>query len=81
MFKYLRDIVKKTRNLGRKPRKWIPLDILIYDILVETKLVAKLEEISFLEDVYTDVGKSFNGNNLKNMLMILDVVGPAALDK
>ena len=57
------------------------MDILIYDILVETKFVEKLEEINFLEDVYTDVGKSFNGNNLKNMLMILDVVGPVVLDK
>lgn len=57
LFKYLREMVKETRNSSRKHRKWIPLDILISDILVERKLVEKLEEMNLHEDLYTKVGK------------------------
>ncbi|KAI5437565.1 hypothetical protein KIW84_023614 [Lathyrus oleraceus] len=73
-------MVKETRNSGRKYRKWIPLGRLISDILVESKLVAKLEEMNFCEDLYTEMDKSFNRRNLKNMLMISYGVDPVDLD-
>lgn len=37
LFKYLREVVKETRNGGCKQRKWIPLGRLISDILIESK--------------------------------------------
>ena len=81
LFKYLREMVKETRSLVNKPRKWIPLGMLIFDILVESRLVAKLEEMNFRVDLYTNMGKSLNGRNLKNMLMITDVVNPVGMDR
>lgn len=47
-----------------------------FDILVESKL----EEMEFHDPLYTDVGKFFNRKNLKNMLMIKDVVKPVGID-
>ncbi|XP_050876619.1 uncharacterized protein LOC127080334 [Lathyrus oleraceus] len=81
LFKYLREMVKEIRNDGSKQRKWIPLGRLILDILVERNLVAKLEEMNFRDDLYTYVGKSFNGRNLKSMLMIKDIVNLDRMDK
>lgn len=45
LFKYLREMVKEIRNKVSKQWKWIPLGKLISDILVERKLVARLEEM------------------------------------
>lgn len=73
-------MVKETRNDVSKQRKWIPLGGMISGILVESKLEAKLEEMQFRDDLYINVGKSFNGRNLKNMLMIKDVVKPEGMD-
>lgn len=37
--------------------------------------------MNYHEDLYMDVGKSFNGNNMKNMLMISEFVDHVVLDK
>ncbi|KAI5427428.1 hypothetical protein KIW84_032735 [Lathyrus oleraceus] len=74
-------MVKETRNLCSKQRKWTPLGRLISNILLKSKLVARLEEMSIRDDLYTNVGKLFNGRNLKNMLMITDVVNPSVLNR
>ncbi|KAI5400580.1 hypothetical protein KIW84_065459 [Lathyrus oleraceus] len=66
-------MLKEARNDDSNKRKLIPLGMMISDTIVENKLVARLEEMQFHDDLYTDVGKSFNGRNLKNMLMIKDV--------
>ena len=63
-------MVKETRNDGCNKRKWIPLGRLTSDILVESKVVDKLEEMEFRDNLYTNVGKFFNGKNIKNMIMI-----------
>lgn len=39
-----------------------------------------MEEILSFNDLYTYVGKSFNGRNLKTMLMIKVVVKPKGMD-
>lgn len=81
VFKYLREMVKEPKNKGSKPRKLIPLGRLISDIFVKSKLVEELEEMNFSKDLYTDVGKPFNGKKLKNMLMISKCVESGVLDK
>lgn len=52
---------------------------MISDILVES-MVAMLEEMKFRDDLYTYVGNSFNGRNLKNMLTIKDVMNPEGMN-
>lgn len=37
--------------------------------------------MQFRDDLYTNVGKSFNGMNLKNMLMIKDIVNSEGMDR
>lgn len=54
---------------------------LIPDILVESKLVARLEEMNFHDDLYTYVRNPFKGKNVENMLIILDIVDLVMLDK
>ncbi|CAL5192704.1 unnamed protein product [Lathyrus oleraceus] len=41
----------------------------------------ELEKMNFSEDLYTDVGKPFNGKNMKNMLMISKCVDLEVLDR
>lgn len=40
-----------------------------------------MEEIKFRDDLYTDMGKSFDERNLKNMIMIKDVVNPNVMNR
>lgn len=81
LFKYWRERVKEIRNSGSKHRKCIPLGRMILDIHVEIKLVAKLEEMNFRDDLYTEVGKYFNRKNLKNIIMIINIVNQVVLDR
>lgn len=61
LFKYPREMVKERRYTSHKPINWIPMGRSISNIL---------EKMNFFEDLYTDVGKPFNGKNMNNMLMI-----------
>lgn len=46
LFKYMRELVKESRNGGAKIIKWIPIVRLIYDMLVEIKLVETLQALN-----------------------------------
>lgn len=61
LFKYLRDMVKETRNGSPKLRKWIPLGSLIFYILFEIKLVQTLMGVWMTKEVEFEIGKNFNG--------------------
>ncbi|CAI8599250.1 unnamed protein product [Vicia faba] len=39
LFNYLKYTIVKTRDNGSKSRKWVPIRRLVYDIMVESKLV------------------------------------------
>lgn len=77
LFKYLRELVGETRDGSPKPRKWIPLGILIFDILFESKLVQTMMEVGLTKEVEIDVGMTFDGRNLKNMSLITAVINPS----
>lgn len=82
LFKYLRELVKETRDGSPKPRKWIPLGRLISDVLFERKLVHTLIDVGLTKEVDIDIGKAFNRKNLKNMYLITVVIDTLeALDK
>lgn len=61
LFRYLREMIKETKDNDYKPKKLIPIGRLIFDISVESLLVNALEDVGFTEDIHTDVGKLFNG--------------------
>lgn len=76
LFKYLREMIRDTRNGATKPRKWIPLGRIISDVLVESQLVKALENVQLSEDLKAELGNPFNGKTLKNMQMISETVEP-----
>lgn len=53
-----------------KPKNYIPLGILISDVMIENGLVDHLISLNLMEDVIVDVGKPLNGRNLKSMGLI-----------
>lgn len=55
--------------------------MLISYILLESKLIEESEKMNSSKDLYTDVGKPFNGKNLKNMPMISECVDHGVLDR
>ena len=57
LFKYLREMVKETRDGTSKPRKWIPLGRLISDVLFESKLVQTLIDIGLKNKLILTLGK------------------------
>lgn len=63
-------MVKETRDGSNKIRNWIPLDSLISDILFKSKLMQELMEAGMTNEVEFEIGKSFNGHNLKNLFFI-----------
>lgn len=69
LFKYLKDSVIDIRN-NMKPRNYIPLGRLIYDVLIESALVDHPISLNLMEDVTMDMGKPLNGRNLKSMGLI-----------
>lgn len=69
LFKYLSDYVRDTRN-NMKPRNYIPLGRLIFDILIESGLVDHLISLNLMEDIIVDLRKPLNGRNLKSMGLI-----------
>lgn len=77
LFKYLRKLVKETRDGSPKPIKWIPLGSLIFDILFESKLVQTLIEVGLTKEVEFHIGNTFNGRNLKNISLISFVIDPS----
>lgn len=77
LFKYLREIIKKTRNGTPKPRKWISLGRLISYVLFESKLVLTLIDVGLTKEVDIDIRKTFKGKNLKNISLITDVPDPS----
>lgn len=76
LLKYMRELVKETRNGGAIIRKWIPIGRLIPDVLVESKLVETLQRLNVTKVIVTNVGKIFNKRNLKNMYLISKVIDP-----
>lgn len=82
LFKCLRELVKETRNGSTKAKKWIPMGRLIFGVLFERKLVQTLLELCLTKEVDRNVGKVFNGRNLKNVSLISTVTDPSeVLDK
>lgn len=67
MFKYLRELVKETRYGSLKPIKWIPLGRLISNVLFKGRLVQTLIDVGLTKEVDFDIGKTYNGKNMKNM--------------
>lgn len=53
-----------------KPKNYIPLGRLIYDVLIESGLVYHLISLNMMKDVTVDMGKPLNAKNLKNMGLI-----------
>lgn len=53
-----------------KPRNYIPLGRLIFDVLIESGMVDHLISINMMEDVTVDMGKPLNAKNLKSMWII-----------
>lgn len=79
LFKYIRDMIKDTRNNIPKINK------LIADILVESGLVKILQnqnqDHGFHNYLVTTVRKSFNRKNLNNMSLTIEFIDPhEALD-
>lgn len=54
-----------TENLHKRLRVWLRI------LLMET-----LQELNLNKEIVTDVGKIFNGRNLKNMSLIYEVIDP-----
>lgn len=77
LFKYMRELVRETRDGSIKPKKWIPLGRLILDILFESKLDQTLMEVGLTKEVEFGIGKKLNGRNLKNMSLITFVIDPS----
>ena len=79
LFNYLTELVKETRDGGAKLRKWIPMGIAIFDILIERKLFNTLD---LPKKLVTDIGKNLDGKNFKNMTLISDVTNiPETLNR
>lgn len=79
LFKYLREMVKQTINGSPKLRKWIPLGRLISDILFESKFVQALMGVGMTKEVKFEIGKKFNGRNMKNIFLITTVAYPSEI--
>lgn len=79
LFKYLRDLVRDTRN-NMKPINYIPIGRLIFDVLIESGMVDHLISINMMEDVTVDVGKPLNSRNMKSMWVIDRVLVKPTLD-
>lgn len=69
LFNYLRDFVKDTRN-NMKPKTYIPLGRIIFDVLIKSGLVDHLIHHNPMEDVTVDIGRPLNTRNLKSMGVI-----------
>lgn len=63
-----------------KPRTYIPLGRLIFDVLIESGLVDHLIHHNLMEDVTVDTGRPLNSRNLKSMEIIERVMVKPSLD-
>lgn len=82
LFKYLKELVKETRDGSPKARKWIPMGRLISYVLFERKLVQTLIDVGLTKEVNIDIRRVFNEKNLKNISLISSVIDPSeSLDK
>ncbi|XP_050915941.1 uncharacterized protein LOC127131041 [Lathyrus oleraceus] len=79
LFKYLRDSAKDTRN-NMKPKTYIPLGRIIFDVLIESGLMDHLIHHNLIEDVTVDIGRPLNALNLKSMGVIEKVRAKPILD-
>lgn len=79
LFKYLRDSVRDSRN-HMKSRNYIPLERLIFDVLIESKLVDHLIFYNLMEDLMVDIRKPLNARNMKSMGFIERVLVKPTLD-
>ena len=62
--------MKETREEERTKRDWIPLRILISDILMENRLIEHLTEAWVISTLKASAGKPLNAKNLKKMKII-----------
>lgn len=76
LFQYLRDRMKETREGSRKMKIWIPLGMMISDILMERKLIDSLTEDQITKELKPRVGKMFNVKGLKNLGIIPEAISP-----
>lgn len=74
LFQNLRNTMRDTINGSKRTKSYIPLGRLISDILMESKLVDSLTDYQFTEDMKPTSGKCFNGNGLKNIKIIKEVI-------
>ncbi|XP_050876630.1 uncharacterized protein LOC127080344 [Lathyrus oleraceus] len=73
LFKFMRDSIRKSRTGGlskKSKRKFVPISILIFDIVVEIGLMDDLLVNGLIEELVKDDGKVFWGKNLKSMGLI-----------
>lgn len=49
---------------------------LIFDVLVERKLMETLQNLNMTKEIVVDVRNIFNGRNMKNMSLIFEVIDP-----
>lgn len=81
LLKYLKELIKETRDGVIKLRKWIPKGGFISNILVERQLVKELTDLNVTTELYTKVRKPFNGITLKHMQLVAEPVGTSDLDR
>lgn len=81
LFKYLREMIKDTRDGVLRPRKWIPLGRIILDVMVESQLVKEFTNLNMSEKLYTEVGKLLNGRTLENMELVAEPIEIEDLDR
>lgn len=53
-----------------KPKNYIPMGRLIFDVMIENGLVDHLISLNMTEDVTVDMGKPLNAKNLNSMGLI-----------
>lgn len=61
----------------QNPKSGILWERLMSNVLFERKLVKNLIDIGFTKEVGIEIGKTFNGKNLKNMSLITVVTDPS----
>lgn len=78
LFQNLRDIVRDAINGSKRTKSYIPLSRMISDIMMENKLIDSLIDDQFTEGTEPTSIKWLNGNGLKNMKIITEVISPLA---
>lgn len=82
LFQYLRGVVKETREGSKKTRSWIPLGMLVFDIMMHIKLIDSLTEYQITRGIEPQVQIMCYAKTLKNMGIITELISePAEIPK